>query len=90
MLNINLPRNTDEKEGICKAFNKKSSNELMSGCVGAIDGFFQPRVRPSKNDTKNTKVFYSGHFERHGLNCQAIYDIRLHFLYFGVIALQMC
>ena len=58
----------------------------MSGCVGAIDGFFQQTVCPSKTEIYNTNAYYSGHYESHGLNCQAMCDVRLKFLYFGVVA----
>ena len=32
------------------------------------------------------RSYYSGHYESYGLNCQAACDIRLKFLYFGVVA----
>ena len=85
-LDITLPQDERELETIRLGFHQKSSSGLMFGCVGAIDGFFQPIYCPMKKDVKNTNSFYSGHYESHGINCQAMCEVRLRFLYFGVVA----
>ena len=58
----------------------------MDGCVGAIDGFFQQIQCPSRREIYNSNAYYSGHYESHGLNCQAMCDVNQSFLFFGVVA----
>jgi hypothetical protein len=41
-LDIKLPTHASEWEVIRKGFASRSSNQVVTGCVGAIDGFFQP------------------------------------------------
>ena len=85
-LDIALPSTPEELDIINKGFRNKSSHALMSGCVGAIDGFFQQITCPSRKEVRNSNDYYSGHYESHGLNCQAMCDVRLRFLFFGVVA----
>ena len=85
-LQIQLPKSADEVESIRKRFSKVSANGLMNGCVGAINGFFQKTNCPWKLEVWNTDAYFSGHYESYGLNCQAACDMRLRFLYFGVVA----
>jgi hypothetical protein len=85
-LAIKMPETTEEWETIRKGFANASSNGIMQGCLGAIDGYFQPTICPRKSKVKNIKSYYSGHYESYGLNCQAVCDVRLRFLFFGVVA----
>jgi hypothetical protein len=82
-LDINLPETAEEWERIRKGFTSKSSNRLMQGCVGAIDGFLALITAPFRKEGINIRAYYSGHNECYGLNCQAACDARLRFLYFG-------
>ena len=48
--------------------------------------FLQPTKAPGKNECNhNQLVYYSGHYESYGLNCQAVCDHKLRFIYFGVV-----
>ena len=85
-LDIRLPKEPEEVETLRKGFHSMSSNGLMEGCVGAVDGFFQRITCPSKKEIYNSNAYYSGHYESHGLNCQALCDINQRFLFFGVVA----
>ena len=85
-LAIRMPESLEEWNKIKDGFLQKSSHGLMNGCVGALDGFFQKCNAPSKKEVSNVISFYSGHYESYGLNCQALCDSRLHFMYFGVVA----
>ena len=85
-LDIKMPETVEEWERIRRGFSSKSSNNLMQGCVGAIDGFFPVITAPFCKEVTNVKAYYSGHYECYGLNCQAACDSSLVFLFFGVIA----
>jgi hypothetical protein len=58
----------------------------MSGCVAALDCFFQRTRRPTVKEAPNVVAYYSGHYESDGLNCQACVSPDLQFMYFGVIS----
>jgi len=85
-LDINFPTSIDEWREINNGFRAKSSEEIMEGCVGAIDGYFQRIQTPTKKEVGNVIAYYSGHYESHGVNCQACVRSDLRFMYFGVVA----
>ena len=85
-LAIAMPATPEEWDEIYNQFKSKSTNEIMSGCVGAIDGFFQPTTKPTSKEVANVLAYYSGHYESYGLNCQACVKADLQFMYFGVIS----
>ena len=54
-LNIDLPTTPEEWEEIYEQYKIKSSNEIMAGCVGAIDGFFQRTNKPTSKENLDWK-----------------------------------
>ena len=52
----------------------------------AVDGFFQAITCPMVSEVLNQTLYYSGHYENFGLNCQAICTHDLTFIYFRVVA----
>ena len=86
-LQIKIPSTAEEWEKIRRGFMDKSSGNLISGCVGALDRFLQPIQAPTKKEALgNIDAYHSGHYDCHGLNCQALCDASLKFLFFGVVA----
>jgi hypothetical protein len=85
-LRIRHPEAGDDWELVRSKFHSKSEEGIIRGCVGAIDGFFQPTICPTVKATNgNVRAYYSGHYNRYGLNCQALCDSDLRFLFFGVM-----
>ena len=85
-LDIHLPQTDEQWHTINQGFTNKSYNGLISGCVGALDGFFQRTNKPSKTNVANVLSYYSGHYESYGVNCQACIKSDLQFIYFGVVS----
>ena len=86
-LAIKLPSTPEQWERIRIGFARKSTNGIMRGCVGAIDGFLQPVTTPRlKECNNNPRAYFSGHYNTTGLNCQGLCDSHLRFLHFSVIA----
>ena len=54
--------------------------------VLVVDGFFQAITCPMASEVLNQTLYYSGHYENFGLNCQAICTHNLTFIYFRVVA----
>jgi hypothetical protein len=85
-LKIRLPEGHEEWEVIRSKFHSKSEEGIVRGCVGAIDGFFQPTRCPTVKETNgNVRTYFSGHCSHYGLNLQALCDSDLRFLFFGVM-----
>ena len=50
-ISIKMPSSDKEWEDVRCSFAGRSYQRLFKHCVGAIDGFFQPTIVPSKKDT---------------------------------------
>lgn len=86
-LKVKMPTKPEEWESIRTGFQSKSSNGLVHGCVGVLDGFLAETYAPKKKDVGgNVLAYFSGHYLVYGLNCQAMCDSNLKFMYFGVVA----
>ena len=85
-LNIKFPTTAEEWKEVNDGFTVKSSDGIMQGCVGAIDGYFQRVQAPCRKEVGNVEAYYSGHYEDYGVNCQACVKSDLLFMYFGVVS----
>lgn len=85
-LDISFPTTVEEWNDVNAGWTRKSTDELLYGCVGALDGFFQRTNKPSKKAVSNVLAYYSGHYESYGVNCQACVTSDLQFSYFGVVS----
>ena len=83
-----IPKDEIEWELVRTGFTNITTSSVHDGrCCGALDGFFQSTKQPTREEAMgNPKAFFSGHYLSYGLNCQALCDARLQFLYFAVIA----
>ena len=90
-LKIIFPKTRSDLVKLAIAFEQKSTEGLIRGCVGAIDGFLATISRPTLRDCGNNPgAFYSGHYMTYGINVQAICDVESRFIFFGVIAPGRC
>ena len=67
-------------------FANLSSHQVMRGCTGCIDGILIQTKCPSSNDVQNARDYFSGHYQKYGLNMQAVCDHAYRFLWVGVNA----
>jgi hypothetical protein len=84
-LQIRLPETLEELETIRKGFEEKSTDGVMSGCVGALDGYLHLIRTPSRKESSNVRQYFSGHYQRMGLNVQAMVDSKLRFMYVAIL-----
>jgi hypothetical protein len=86
-LEIRFPDTPEEIEKVRWQFEAKSTDKVMRGCVGAMDGMLALTKQPSLADSNgNPRAYHSGHYNDYGVNVQAICDARLRFLFFAVAA----
>jgi len=84
-LEIKMPQNDAEWRAVNEGFAQRSTHRVMSGCVGAFDGFFQRSNKPSNKEVTNITSYYNGHYESFGLNNLALVKADLQFMYFAVV-----
>jgi hypothetical protein len=84
-LAITLPETEEDLVHVAEGFKCKSTEGVMAGCVGALDGMLLLICTPSREDISNVCQFFSGHYQRMGINVQGLVDSNLHFLYVGVL-----
>ena len=86
-LAIKFPEMPEEIEQVWARFEAKSSQRVMQGCVGALDGLLARICCPTATESDgNPRAYHSGHYNDYGLNVQAICDSCLRFLFFAVTA----
>jgi hypothetical protein len=79
---VRFPTTIRELEIISNGFENVSSNSSITNCVGAIDGYLLSINTPSRSEVGNVKAYFSGHYQKYGINVQAVADSNCKFLYF--------
>ena len=82
-LQLHFPSSDEEILEACSKFRALSSNDVIWGCVGCIDGWLCPIIVPGDGRVAS---FFSGHYQKFGLNVQACVDHESRFTAFGVNA----
>ena len=67
-------------------FAAKSTDKVMDGCVGAVDGYLLSIVAPSSTEAPNVRSYFSGHYQQYGLNVLAMCDAHCRFRFVAVVA----
>ena len=83
-LQIKFPSSHEEVKAAAAGFASISKEGCIWNCVAVVDGYHLEIITPSKNEVKNIRSFYSGHYKTYGLNIQAASDHHCRFVFFGV------
>lgn len=78
-LAIQWPENEAQIRALAQGFQARSSNNVFTKCIGAIDGMLVRITQPRNVD--NPRCYFSGHYECFGINIQAVCDAELRFYY---------
>jgi hypothetical protein len=74
-LDMKLPETPEEECELAAAgFRSISYKGVIPNCVGVLDGYLLKINTPRKNWAKNVRSYYSGHYQCHGVNIQAVAD----------------
>jgi hypothetical protein len=85
LLVIKLPDWDEDLKRVSAEWSSRSSSfQILDGFLGAIDGWLCCMNKPS--DVDNPGDYFSGHYQRFGLNVQAVCDANLIFIYVSVAA----
>lgn len=89
-LNITFPSTVQECVQLSLGFMNVSINDSITTCVGAIDGYLLSIDVPLRDMAGNVKAFFSGHYQRYGMNIQACCDSNCMFTYFQLCGPGSC
>jgi hypothetical protein len=79
-LQISFPSTDTELQTAAEAFKSISSHGVVDGCIGCLDGILLKIQTPSAKEAGNVKSYFSGHYQRYGINVQAACDYQCRFI----------
>jgi DDE superfamily endonuclease len=85
-LDFHFPRTDVECASLAFDFKHVCNGGAIKNCVGAVGGYLLSINTPRKRDAANVKGFFSGHYQRYGINVQACCDCDCRFTYFSLSA----
>ena len=83
-LALHFPTTTRELEYASSGFESIVSNGSIVNCVGAVDGYLLSINTPSRAEVGNVRSYFSGHYQKYGINVQAVADSNCMFQYFAL------
>ena len=83
-IKIAFPKSAEECALAAAGFEKVSYNGVIKNCVGAVDGYLLAIQTPPKTVAKNVRSFFSGHYQKYGVNVQACCDVNCRFTFLGL------
>jgi DDE superfamily endonuclease len=83
-LALRWPTTLEEIQYAMAGFSKISFEQAVCNCIGVLDGLLVWIKVPSRKEAGNVRVFFSGHYQCYGVNCQAVTDHFSRFIYFAV------
>jgi hypothetical protein len=83
-IKIEFPQSPEECATAAADFEKISYSSIMKNVVGVLDGYLLHIVTPRKKKNRNVRSYFSGHYQRYGVNIQASCDAHGRFTFVGV------
>jgi hypothetical protein len=80
-LRFHFPEMLAELQQASEGFQSISTQGVIRGCVGAIDGWLCPIIVPPRAVVGNVRSYFSGHYQRYGVNIQAVVDHLCRFMH---------
>ena len=73
-IEIKFPSLPEDCAILASSFESISHTGIIANCVGVVDGYLLPIVTPRKKHAKNVRSYFSGHYQKYGINIQACCD----------------
>jgi hypothetical protein len=83
-LKMKFPQSEEDCIIAAEGFSTISRGRAITNCVGVCDGFLMEIRTPPRAIVGNVRSYFSGHYQRNGVNCQAVSDHLSRFIYFAV------
>jgi len=78
-LQLRFPITESEQRQSARSFRALSNEGIMRGCVGAVDGWLCSIQVPRRSQVGRVASFFSGRYQRYGVNVQACVDSHSRF-----------
>ncbi|KAE9350284.1 hypothetical protein PF008_g6521 [Phytophthora fragariae] len=79
-LRIHAPTESPQRMfELADGFAEISKHNILTGCVGCVDGWLCEIRAPSEKEVPDVSAFFSGHYQKYGLIVQAICDSQCRF-----------
>ena len=85
-LAISFPKTFQECKVAAAGFENISFQSAIANCIGAIDGYLVAIDTPSQSDVGNVRSYFSGQYQKYGINIQAVCDHLCRFIFVAVAA----
>jgi DDE superfamily endonuclease len=82
--NIKFPETEEERDKASQGFESISYGGAIPNCISVIDGYLLKIRTPPRSVVGNVRAFFSGHYQRHGVNVLAAVDSKCRFQFLGV------
>ena len=89
-IEIKFPSSPMECAELAADFETVSHRGVFKNVVGAVDGYLMAINTPKKKEAKNVRSYFSGHYQRNGINVQACCDRHCRFTFIGIGGLGNC
>ena len=85
-LRIKFPSTESEMQVAMEGMTSISFMAAIQNCIGVVDGYIMRLRVPSSKEVGNVKSYFSGHYQCHGANVQAVADHHSRFIYLAFAA----
>jgi hypothetical protein len=85
-LRVAFPTTDEEVQAAIGGFASVSTDGVIKNCAGVVDGYLLRIKVPAKEEVKNVRSFFSGHYQCYGVNIQAAADHHSRFIHFSFAA----
>ena len=69
---------------LAAGFKNISHHGVIKKGVGAVDGYLLAIATPWKSHAKNVRSYFSGHYQKYGINIQARCNAHCCFTFLGI------
>jgi hypothetical protein len=83
-ITISFPTTPEDCAVLASSFESISHRGIIKNCVGVLDGYLLAIVTPRKSQAKNVRSYFSGHYQKYGINIQACCDAHCRFTFLGI------
>lgn len=83
-IKVTFPSTVEECALLASQFEAISYDGAIKNCVTVVDGYLLAIQTPSKAEAKNVRSYFSGHYQKYGVNIQASCDAHCRFTFLGV------
>ena len=83
-IKIKFPSTVNDCANSASSFERISHRGVIKNCVGVLDGYLLLIITPRKSEAKNVCSFFSGHYQKYGMNIQACCNAQCRFTFLGI------